>query len=238
MRTFTFIFCSLLFISEITGQGSANRPPTQNGVRASFVYCGADQNCDAANRVRQDIAADYVHGTNGVDAVFQLGSGSRDLTIKLQTSQRSLQLDFREMVNAGTVVPTWLGTSPVQLVKPGMNVLGAYYAKENCPPTSSDCHYTARFNIGLWTASGDNASTTYAIVWNPLASGRPVNSPDVTSYVDVHYIRDDGNGEVFIITPILTGAGYALSGLEQAKKKTVSGAGQFNMPFTLTVRPL
>jgi hypothetical protein len=42
---------------------------------------------------------------------------------------------------------------------------------------------------------------------------------------------------VYIITPILTGAGYALAGMEQVDKKKVKGAGQFHMPFTLTVRP-
>jgi hypothetical protein len=90
-------------------------------------------------------------------------------------------------------------------------------------------------NAGNWKVSGDNS--TYALFWNPLATNRPVNSPDTTSYVNVHYIRNDGTSEVFIITPILTSAGYALAGLEQVNKKVVKGAGQYNMPFTLTVRP-
>lgn len=218
-------------------QGNSNRPPTITNpqVRAAFAFCGGDSNCEAANRVRQDTNAQYVHGVDGVSAEFNLGSGSRDLTINMLTSQRFVALDFRVQVSAGTVVPAWSLSTPQQTVKAFVNVLGAYYAKENCPTTASECHYQARMNLGGWKVSGDTSS--YAVLWNPLATGRPVNSPDTTSYVDVHYIRNDGTGEVFIITPILTTSGYALSGLEQTNKKVVKGAGQYNMPFRLEVRP-
>ncbi len=219
------------------GGGNRNRPPSISNplVRASFAYCGGDTDCEAANRVRQDTAAQYVHGQDGVSAEFNLGSGSRDLTINMLTSQRFVTLDFRVVVNEGTTVPAWWASTPQKTVKAFVNVLGAYYAKENCPPAASECSYQARMNLGGWSVSGDNSS--YALLWNPLAVGRPVNSPATTSYVDVHYIRDDGSGEVFVITPILTGAGYALAGLEQTSKKVVKGAGQYNMPFALTVRP-
>lgn len=212
------------------------RRATNPGVRGSFVYCGPDPNCEAGNRVRQDSTFDYVHGSEGVEAVFNIVSGSRDLTFNLLTSQRKVELDFSVLVNTGAVSPAWLSSSPVQLVKAGINVRGAYYAKENCPAESAECHYTGQMAIGSWKVANDTSS--YAAFWNPLATNRPVNSPDTTSYVDVHYIRNDGNGEVFIITPILTGAGYALSGLEQVNKRVVRGAGQYNMPFTLKVRPL
>lgn len=216
--------------------GGKNPPSTANPlVRASFVYCGGDENCESSNRVRQDTNAEYVHGVDGVKAEFNLVSGSRDLTIGLITSQRSLTFDFSVLVNAGTVMPAWL-SSPVRSVKPYFGVLGAYYAKENCPVESSECNYQARMNAGNWKVAGDNS--TYALFWNPIAIGRPVNSPDTTSYVNVRYIRNDGTSEVFIITPILTtDADYALAGMEQANRKVVKGAGQYHMPFTLTVRP-
>ena len=228
-----------LFASAILAQEMANRPPGPGNptVRASFVYCGTDDNCKTSNRIRQDTAGAYVHGSSGVDAEFNLGSGSRDLTINLLTSQRFTQLDFSTLVNSGTGVnPSWLSSAPVQTVKVFMNVLGAYYAKETCPAAAADCHYQARFNLGGWKVANDQS--TYALLWNPLASTRPVNAPDITSYVDVHYIRNDGTSEVFVITPIPNAGGYALAGLEQTNKKSVKGAGQFNMPFTLTVRPL
>lgn len=202
-------------------------------VRASFVFCGGFADCEFANRVRQDTDAEYVHGVDGVKAEFNLDSGTRDLTIGLVNSQRSATLDFSVLVNLGDVTPAWIW-SPVS-VKPYFNVIGAYYAKEDCPAAESECHYTAKMNAGNWKVSGDNS--TYALFWNPEAKNRPVNSPDTTSYVNVHYIRNDGNGEVYIITPILTGAGYALAGLEQVNKKVVKGAGQYHMPFTLIVRP-
>ncbi len=218
------------------GGGGGGGGTSNPRVRTSFVYCGSDENCKAANRVRQDTSAEYVHGVNGVSAEFNLGSGSRDLTVNLLTAQRYVQLDFSVLVNPGTVTPAWWSSAPTQTVKAFFNVLGAYYAKETCPAASAECHYTTRMNLGQWKVSGDQA--TYAVLWNPLATTRPVNSPDTTSYVNVHYIRNDGTSEVFIITPILTGAGYALAGLEQTNKKNVRGAGQYNMPFTLTVRPL
>ncbi len=230
----------IVSVMSISGLAQGKGKPGGGGgtsnpvVRASFVYCGGDANCESSNRVRQDINAEYVHGVDGVKAEFNLGSGSRDLTIGLITSQRSTTFDFSVLVNSGTVMPAWL-SSPVRSVKPYFNVIGAYYAKENCPAESADCHYQARMNAGNWKVSGDNS--TYAIMWNPLAVNRPVNNPDTTSYVNVHYIRNDGTSEVFIITPILTGAGYALAGMEQVNKKVVKGAGQYDMPFTLTVRP-
>ncbi len=217
------------------GGGGNNSPSVSNPlVRASFVYCGGNANCELSNRVRQDTNAEYVHGVDGVKAEFNLVSGTRDLTIGLITSQRSLTFDLSVVVNQVGVMPAWL-SSPVRSVKPYFGVLGAYYAKENCPATSSECHYQARMNAGNWKVSGDNS--TYALFWNPGATGRPVNSPDTTSYVNVHYIRNDGISEVFIVTPILTGAGYALAGMEQVDKKKVNAAGQYHMPFTLTVRP-
>jgi hypothetical protein len=212
------------------GGGSTSNPV----VRASFVYCGGDANCESSNRVRQDIDAEYVHGVDGVSAEFNLVSGTRDLTVGLVTSQRSITFDLSVLVNQGAVTPAWWLSSPVVSVKPYFGVLGAYYAKETCPPEASECHYTARMNAGNWKVSGDNS--TYALFWNPLTN-RPVNSPDTTSYVNVHYVRNDGISEVFIITPILTEATYALAGLEQVNKKVVKGAGQYHMPFTLTVRP-
>ena len=235
-----FALVAILFLTQTFSyaQGGGKPPRVTNPVvRAEFVHCGGDTNCESMNRVQQDIAGSpYVHGVDGVSAEFNLVSGSRDLTINMLTSHRSAALDFSVMVNPGSAAPAWLTNTPRQTVKVFINVLGAYYAKQNCPAENATCDYQARMNMGGWKVSGDNS--TYALFWNPTAVNRPVNSPDITSYVNVHYVRDDGSGsEAFIITPIPKSEGFSLAGLESTLRKTVTGVGQFDMPFMLTVRP-
>ena len=91
-------------------------------------------------------------------------------------------------------------------------------------------------NAGLWKVSGSNVS--YAMLWNPDATTRPVNSPDVTVRVNVNYVKDT-NGEVYTVKPIPYNlSGQSIAGLEGTSGRTVTPAGQYDMPFTLTVRPL
>ncbi len=88
-------------------------------------------------------------------------------------------------------------------------------------------------NAGNWKV---NNNTTNALLWNPeTTQQRPVNSPENTSNVNVNYIKDE-TGEVFIITPLPNSASNRIiAGLEASNGKVVSGAGQYSMPFTLTV---
>jgi hypothetical protein len=112
-------------------------------IRAKFVFCASgDAACEAANRVRNDRADEYVDGVDGVRAVFNSGSGTQDLTINLITSRRSAWLDFRNVYkflnNSGNyVVPLWYGTP--QNIKPFFNVLKAQNAKLNCATPATGC---------------------------------------------------------------------------------------------------
>lgn len=230
------IFTTFASAQKKGGGGTVTNP----GAIVSFGYCAADPDpaaCEASNRVRNDFGYPYTNGQDGVSAVFNLASGSRDLTIGLNLSQRSLFFDFTDHV-AGSVTPAWWSTSKVLNVKPYLNVLKAYYAKENCttpdPITGNyDCHLVTRMNAGQWTAPGSTA--TMAALWNPEATTRPVNSPEKTSYVNVHYHRD-AVSETFTITPIANSNGLIVAGLESNNKRTVSSAGQYIMPFSMTVR--
>ena len=214
------------------------------GAVVQFVACAqSDTACLAANRVRSDGGGAYANGSQGVSAVFNLVSGSRDLTFWTTGSTRSLVFDFSDAaysVNA----PSWWYTSPVQSVKAQMNVLGAYYAKEQCGSVATcNVNFETRINAGNWTVGGSN-KTTYALLWNPTAmSSRPVNSPYSTSPVNVNYVKD-GSGERFVITPLPSsdcGVGSAcesdpiIAGLEVTSGRTVSSGGQYHMPFTMTV---
>lgn len=225
-------------------------------VTAEFLTNGAD---GTLNKVRMDRpGVPYSHGVDGVKAEFY-STGSRDLVIGLNIAKakRTTIFDFSE-VSSYTNAPAWVYSSPLQTFKPYFNVLGAYYAKENCQPDAGgvyNCNYAARMNAGYLAASGDSAS--YALLWNPeAATSRKVNSPEYTSFVNVNYYKGVSGGEVFTITPLPNCATRAnnfvcpefdqngnpvvkriVAGLEKTSGRTVTSAGQYVMPFTLVVRP-
>ena len=233
------VVCFALLVVLTAGPAIAQKPPKVSNpvLRAGFVYCTVgDSACEAANRVRQDTPSDFVHGENSVSAQFQLGSGSRDLTIGLNTTSRGVFMDFTVQVHQGAVEPPFRAGSPVQRVSPYVNIRGAYFAKENCPETSEVCDYVTHAAMGNWRADGDN--TDYTIFWYPAAPAvRPVNNPELTSEVNVRYYRNfNGTGEMFVITTIPKAGGYSLSGLEAKQRKQVYEAGQYDLPFTLTAR--
>lgn len=178
-----------------------------------------------------------MNGVDGVSAVFNVGSGSQDLTINLITSQRSVRFDFSNVYkfynNAGVyVVPSWFATP--QNVKPHFNVLKAHNAKLTCATPAAGCNYRTAMNAGGWSVGG----IEYAMQWNPETTFKAVvNEQGPTSYVNVHY-QNNGSGDVYTITPIATPAsGQPVSGLAKTVRKTTTNAGQYFMPFTLIVRP-
>ena len=230
----TILLIAILATSVFAQNAASQRAAkvTNPGVTAAFVYCAAgDSNCETANRVRNDSATPYQNGVGGVSAVFNVISGSQDLTIGLYQA-RSAIFDLR--VNTGGGV-AGLWTSTPQLVQPYFNVRHAYNAKLNCGTAATcDINLITDMNAGGWKVSGSNVS--YAMFWNPNATTRPVNTPDITVRVNVHYVKDI-NGEVYTITPIPNGTGLVIAGLEATSGRTVTAAGQYHMPFTLTVRP-
>jgi|GEM_PF-5767905 len=236
MKKILFVATALILL--LTSSVFMQKNSNPRGI-VSFVYCTTgNTDCEIANRVRNDKADAYTDGVDGVSAEFFAG-GSRDLVFRLDKSTRTLRFDFREVSWAGdgeSVLPAWWYSSPQQNVKPQMNVLGAYYAKEQCGGAATcNENYVTRINAGQWKVSG--YTTTYALLWNPTArTDRPVNYPEKTSAVNVNYIKDSA-GERFIITPLPNqDTSRYIAGLEAATSRTVSAAGQYVMPFTMTVR--
>ncbi|HEY8560300.1 MAG TPA: hypothetical protein VIL74_07975 [Pyrinomonadaceae bacterium] len=251
-----FIFAAMAISLAFTADVSAQKPkpspsPTPNSfVTAEFLTLG--DNGATVNKVRMDQpGVPYSNGLNGVAAQFFIGaSASRDLVIRLDGSTRTAIFDFTE-VSSGINMPDWISSSPVQSFKPQMNVLGAYFAKENCQPVSGvyNCNFVTRMNAGYLYASGDRVR--YSLLWNPETENpRPVNSPEATSFVNVNYQRDALGKDVFTITPLPncatrannftcaeTDAKRVVAGLEKTSGKSVTSAGQYVMPFTLVVRP-
>jgi hypothetical protein len=228
----------------VTAKG-ANKA-TDIGLNVRFVYCappGSDSASQAAyaacvqqNRVRNDVDRDYANGSEGVGAVFNIVSGSNDLTINLNTSTRRLILDLYDLTPAssGQMFPSWYSTP--QYARWFFNVRQAYLAKTFCGgghPCDMISDMTSSCDVSV-----DNA--TYYLQWKP-DSVKPVNSPETTSRVNVHY--DVINSvEVWTVTPlpnvtsqrIVAGLARQLNG----KGKTMSEpAGQYLAPFTLTASP-
>lgn len=236
----TSLLMSLIIVLVSLTFFSTEQTLNAQSVKAEFVFCAAgDLICESNNRVRQDkVNAPYVDRIDGVEAVFYSG-GSRDLTISLTGSRtRTLRLDFRDVAYYGNPQPSWWNTSPQQNVKPFINVLEAYKAKELCvPDASGTCNYNfvTRMNCGLWKAAGDT-KTEYKLQWNPTSIQPFINTPETTSEVNVNYIKDS-NGEVFIITPLPNASsGRIIAGLQSTLSRTDKAAGQYVMPFNLTVR--
>jgi hypothetical protein len=117
-------------------------------------------------------------------------------------------------------------------VQPYFNVLKAYRAKELCTTDPCEVDFVTAMNAGSWKVSGSN--TDYAAFWNPGATTRPVNSPETSSAVNVHYHKL-GPEESFTITPLVNNHGLVVAGLEVTDKRTPTSAGQYIMPYTLTV---
>jgi hypothetical protein len=228
----------------VTARG-ANKT-TDIGLNVRFVYCvpaGSDATSQAAyaacvqqNRVRNDVDRDYANGLEGVGAVFNIVSGTNDLTINLNTSTRRLVLDLYDLLPAssGQMFPSWHSTP--QNARWFFNVRQAYLAKTFCGgghPCDMISDMTSSCDVTV-----DNA--TYYLQWKP-DSTKPVNSPETTSRVNVHY--DVINGvEVWTVTPLPNSNSQRIvAGLARqlnSKGKTMSEpAGQYLAPFTLTASP-
>ncbi|HXG83443.1 MAG TPA: hypothetical protein VNI84_05380 [Pyrinomonadaceae bacterium] len=244
----TAVFMSLMlplaFMLSAVNLHAQRNKVTNPGVRAQFLACDDSTiGCEnqAVNRVRMDGNTQYIDGQEGVSAVFNVGSGSMDLTINLITSQRSVILDFSDVHkfynNAGNwVVPSWY--SAPQQVKPHFNVLKAYNAKLNCGDAVAGCALRTAMNAGGWKVGGDKAE--YALQWNPESTFKAVvNEQGPTSYVNVFYQnKGDGTGDVFTITPIPNSdSNKVVSDLAKTLNRTTSNAGQYVMPFKLIVTP-
>lgn len=242
----------LLIIAVIAISLALTTSTSAQYVTAEFLTNAAD---GTLNKIRMDKpGVPYSHGVEGVEAQFFIGaSASRDFVLSLNQAKtkRAAIYDFSE-VSSYANAPAWVYTNPVQTFKPFINVLGAYYAKENCQPDATgvyNCNFMTKMNSGYLTTSADRAS--YALLWNPEPIyERFVNSPENTSFVKVNYYKGLTGQEVFTIAPLPncatrgnnftcaeTDVKRVVAGLEKTRGNSVTSAGQYVMPFTLVVRP-
>jgi hypothetical protein len=216
------------------------------GLNVSFVYCAPPGNdsasqaayaaCIQQNRIRNDVDSDYANGSEGVGAVFNIVSGTDDLTINLNTSTRRLILDLYDLIPASSnqMFPSW-HTTP-QYAKWFFNVQHAYLAKTYCSG-SHPCDM-----ISTMTSSCDVTidNATYYLQWKP-DSVKPVNSPEITSQVNVNYNVINGV-DVWTVTPLPNVTSQRMVGglarqLNGKGKTITEPAGQYLVPFKLTASP-
>lgn len=223
-----------VFTAGLAAQGNraAKPTPTPTPISVSLGYCAAfDYTCFSANRVRSDVNRAYVNGSEGMAITFQTLSGSNDLTIDFGGSSRTVTYDLTEMSAAGNPTPSWV-SQPIAL-KPFINVLGAYNAKLQCngAPTC-DINYVTGMNGGGFAINRIN----YRVQWHPTSVQPYINTPEVTSAVNVHYVKDT-TGESYTITPLPNSSSSRfIAGLQGETSKSTTAGGQYMMPFTLTVR--
>jgi hypothetical protein len=229
---FSVILALTVSVTISTAQNIRGAKPTPSPSSlktVTFGYCIAgDLDCESANRVRNDVNRPYVDGTD-VAITFQTGSGSNDITLNFS---RSVIYDLTYMAAAGDPTPTWV--SQPQAVKPGIDVLGGYNAKLQCgsAPTC-DINYLTSMNGGGFAIDRIN----YRVQWHPGSMQPYINTPETTSAVNVHYIKDSTQ-EVFIITPLPNpDTSRVIAGLQgETNSKNITAGGQYVMPFTMTLR--
>lgn len=208
---------------------------TNPGAIVMFGYCATagDNACETANRVRNDLNRPYINGQENIAAVFNEVSGSHDLTVNFNGSSRTITYDFREIAAVGNPQPVWTGTP--QKVKPFMNVGGAYNAKllSGCS-TLPNCEfdYVTSMNLGGFTID----RVSYHLQWHPNSKQLYINTPEITSAVNVHYHKGV-DGELFTITPLptATSARY-IAGMQTQTFKTPTPSGQYVMNLVMTVK--
>lgn len=243
MRKMFMAASAIGLLTIVALPGLAQKVKTQDiGVLAKFGYCsppGSDSASQAAyalciqqNRVRNDVDRDYVNGQEGIDAFFRIVSGSNDLTINLLTlPTRRTVIDLFDLIpeSSGQLIPSWRANP--QNAKAFFNVRQAYLAKTFCSG-SYPCDMTSVMSSTI-NINGDNAS--YYLQWFP-ESPRPSNSPEITSRVNVRYDVVDGV-ETWTITPLPNlSTGRNVAGLARSLKNRIDAAGQYLVPFTLTVK--
>lgn len=213
------------------GNGGGNTRP--NPLEVMYAFCSpGDSACETSNRVRMDRNEPYVDGVDGVEAWINAGV-SGDLL--LQMGSRQVTYDFRDIVNYGAPQPAWWSSTPVLTLTAGANVGNAWAAKEMCGDEPvCDTIYITRMNGGGWNTGRNTPNNR--LQWNPYSIQPYINTPDGTSPVQVRYIKD-ASGEMFVITPLLNANGHYLAGLQAEERKSITAAGQYNMPFILIARP-
>jgi hypothetical protein len=207
---------------SVTWNLSANRGKTScTTAGANFTIADG-----FSSGLSSDGGGEYKNGVDGVIGRINCNGQSLELS-----GTRRSKLNLGGAWLNGTV-PDW-STSPVAF----FNIpLGIYF--NNAQPTDGDFSFTTYLKM---TMASPNLGYFFNME-NPDADAplndpdRNVNAPLTTTLVNVHHIPAGSDPETWIVTPVLNPDGEAVGTLMSNVKGGLRAVGQFDAPFSITVR--
>ena len=195
--------------------------------------------------IQPDSGGPYVTGVDGVDAAIQSCSGSYDLTVNLLRSKRSIAIHLADMVGSPTpYTPAWASPGSAQPVPVSFfNIRNLFYNYSQFSTYS----FTTRMGSQL----GGLADGYHFRMVNPFddaytaPTDPQVNDPITTSNVVVWHYAAGSNGyavETWVVYPdttqmdLNTPNSVYVGGLITTVRRTTVSAGQYSVPFQITVQ--
>ena len=193
--------------------------------------------------IQPDSGGPYVDGVSGVSATIDTCSGSNDLILNLARSNRSITVNFGNVVDSTAYTPAWASAGPVPLSF--LNIRNLFY---NYSQSGSAYSFTTRLASNLGgVADGYNFGLVNPTdqAYAPPPINPQMNYPITTSDVVVWHYPAGSNGyavETWVAYPDTTQMdantpnSFYVAGLITTVHNTAVSAGQFSVPFQITVQ--
>jgi hypothetical protein len=222
-----FALAAMLMIASFPVVEAQKRPSTDIRLRVTI-------DSSAGYNIVSDGRGDYVDGEQGVSAILQSGGDFlMDPTNSQSPNPRALVFNFSQRIASGAIANPWNGQ--VAQIDTYLNFDGI-----NLVPVGEVRLETGGFHQ-LYHPTSNKSYFNLKFLPDPTAGNYlPINTPNVTSYVEVSH--PDCN--TWIMTPQAIshsgGTGFGVvSGLinfpTSPKGGTVKSAGQYHMPFKITL---
>jgi hypothetical protein len=193
--------------------------------------------------IQPDSGGPYVNGVSGISATIDGCSGTYDLLLNLGQSKRTITINLADMVGSPTpYTPAWASAGPVPLSFFNIRNLFYHYSQ------NSTYSFTTRLASNLGgVAKGYNFGMVNPTdqAYTPPPINPEMNDPITTSYVIVWHYAAGSNGytvETWVAYPDTaqmdpnTTNSFYVGGLTTATHTTTVSAGQFSVPFQITVQ--
>jgi hypothetical protein len=171
--------------------------------------------------------AEFNGGTIYTGGVFNVCSGSSDLTLNLNTTPRFINVSFFQQLTAAD--PGAIDVSNHTYSAQFFNVR-ELYTVQSVGGSLLTCLYTTTQGGALYFQN----PATYISRGGFCADGAPAvvaNSGGDTSFIQVTH----PDSCTWIVRPVPDSLGHARGGLAQTIKKQVLSGGQYNLPFAMKV---
>ena len=186
----------------------------------------------------------YINGQQGVSALIHTCNGSNGTTLQTSNGSRYVIWDFRNAVYTNTLTPSWTQKPVTNTGFTFANLLYSYSPSLNYSFTTYMQYVYFQSLSYAFSMQNPNATAPFN---SPDAN---VNSPCMTSLVNVtHYAATDISKETWIVwpdsTPVNCTSPVSGSHAQVGTLRThaqhgpdLVGAGQFTVPFYITIQRL